>query len=154
MLFGTGANAGTDMDMRIGGPLYSPQKTNFGPVVGFAWSADRFQSKLVVRGGFGINYNQNEIAITANGYGNPPNAVSPFFHCDFPYTTNPFCAGTGILYETATSIRSLFVYAPNPAAITTFSPGNLPLSGNDFITGFPANPKPIANYPYSLAPQQ
>jgi hypothetical protein len=150
MLFGSGANTLTDLHIRIGGHLYSPQKNNFGPVVGFAWSPDRFQSKLVVRGGFGINYNQNEIAITANGYGNPPNAVSPFFHCDFPYTTNPFCAGTGILYETATSIRSLFGYAPNPAAITTFSQGNLPLSGNDFITGFPANPKTIANYHYSL----
>jgi len=150
MLFGSGANALTDLRIRIGGNLYTAQKNNFGPVIGFAWSPSTTGGKLVIRGGFGINYNQNEIAITANGYGNPPNAVSPFFHCDFPYTSNPSCAGTGILYLTATDIHSLFGYAPNPAAITTFNSNNLPFSGNAFITGFEANPKTIANYHYSL----
>ncbi|MBZ5663783.1 MAG: carboxypeptidase-like regulatory domain-containing protein [Acidobacteriia bacterium] len=154
MQFGSGADALTGLNIRIGGHLYNPQKNNFGPMIGFAWSPNKFDSKLVFRGGFGINYNQNEIAITANGYGNPPNAVTPFFHCDFPFT-DPSCkfngtTPTGILYETATDIHSIFGYAPNPAAITTFSPGNLPLGGNAFITGFPANPKTISNYHYSL----
>jgi hypothetical protein len=101
----------------------------------------------VVRGGFGINFNQNEIAITANGGGNPPNAVSPNFS---------IAAGTGndILYETASSINSLFGYAPNPAAITTFGANNLPTSaGGTFVTGFQANPKSITNYHYSLDTQ-
>jgi Carboxypeptidase regulatory-like domain len=150
MLFGPGVDALTGLQVRVGGGLYTPQKNNFGPVVGFAWSPDVYERKLVFRGGFGINYNQNEISITSNGYGNPPNAVSPFFHCDYPYTTNPSCAGTGILYETATDIHSLFGYAPNPAAITTFAPGNLPLGGNASITGFQGNPKTIANYHYSF----
>jgi hypothetical protein len=150
MLFGPGADALVGLHIRVGGHLYNPQKNNFGPVVGFAWSPDMYQRKLVFRGGFGINYNQNEIAITANDYGNPPNAVFPFFHCDFPYTSNPTCANTGILYETATNVRSLFGYPPNPAAVTQFSPANLPLGGNDFVTGFQANPKSIAVYHYSL----
>ena len=150
MLFGPGANPLDGLHIRVGGNLYTPQKTNFGPVVGFAWSPSRWQNKSVLRGGFGINYNQNEIAITANASGNPPNAVTPFFHCDYPYTTNPTCAGTGILYQTAGDIRSIFGYAPNPSAITTFTPENLPLAGNAVLAGFQGNPKTIAVYHYSL----
>jgi len=150
MVFGSGANPLTDLHIRVGGNLYTPQMTNFGPVIGFAWSPMRWENKVVLRGGFGINYNQNEIAITANASGNPPNAVTPFFHCDYPYTTNPNCAGTGILYQTAGDVHSIFGYAPNPAAITTFGPGNLPLSGNAVITGFQGDPKTISNYHYSL----
>ena len=109
----------------------------------------------MVRGGFGISYNQNEIAITANGNGNPPNAVQAGFTCPYPFTANPSCAGNGILYETATSINSIFGYAPNPAAITTFGANNLPIcpapcGSPSFVTGFPANPKSIANYHYSM----
>jgi hypothetical protein len=150
--FGSGANQLTGLNVRIGGNLYTPQKTNFGPVLGFAWSPSQFQNKLVVRGGFGINYNQNQIAILANGNGNPPNAVQGNFTCPFPYNTNPSCAGHGILYETATDVHSLFGYAPNPAAITPFGPNNLPLPGSNpiFVTGYPSNPKTIANYHYSL----
>lgn len=150
MLFGPGANPLDGLHIRIGGNLYTPQKTNFGPVVGFAWSPNRWQNKLVVRGGFGINYNQNEIAITANASGNPPNASKPFFHCDFPFTTNPGCTGTGILYETAGDLHSIFGYAPNPAAISTLTPENLPAAGNQVLTGFQGDPKTIANYHYSL----
>lgn len=150
MLFGPGANPLDGLHIRIGGNLYTPQKTNFGPVVGFAWSPMRLQNKVVVRGGFGINYNQNEIAITANASGNPPNASKPFFHCDFPFTTNPSCGGTGILYQTAGDLHSIFGYAPNPAAISTLTPENIPAAGNQVLTGFQGDPKTIANYHYSL----
>lgn len=146
--FGSGDPV-TGIGARVGGHLYNPQKMNFGPVLGFAWSPNGFDNKLVVRGGFGIAYNQNEIAITANGYGNPPNAVQPFFNCPYPYTSNPTCAGTGILYQTATNINSLFGYPPNPAAVTTFGTNNLPTTPTN-VTAFPANPKTIAIYHYSL----
>ena len=150
MLFGPGTNPLDGLHIRIGGNLYTPQKTNFGPVVGFAWSPMRWQNKVVVRGGFGINYNQNEIAITANASSNPPNASKPFFHCDFPFTTNPSCGGTGILYQTAGDLHSIFGYAPNPAAISTLTPENIPAAGNQVLTGFQGDPKTIANYHYSL----
>ena len=150
MLFGPGPNPLTGLHVRMGGNLYTPQKTNFGPVFGFAWSPMRWNNKIVLRGGFGINYNQNEIAQTASASGNPPNAVTPFFHCDYPYTANPACAGTGILYQTAGDIHSIFGYAPNPAAVTTFGPANLPLSGNAAITGFQGDPKTVSNYHYSF----
>jgi hypothetical protein len=68
-----------------------------------------------------------------------------------------FCCSTtttnipGILYETATSINSLFGYAPNPAAITAFGSNNLPTNGSPIsLTAFPYNPKTITNYHYSL----
>lgn len=95
----------------------------------------------------GVNYNQNEIAITANGFGNPPNAVNPNFSV---------AAGTGadILYQTATSINSIFGYAPNSAAITTSGANNLPTTtGGIGVTEFPSNPKTIVNYHYSLDTQ-
>ncbi len=95
--FGSGANALSGLNVRVGGNLYTPQKGNFGPQIGFAWQPKESNGKAVLRGGFGINYNQNEIAILANGNGNPPNAVQANFTCPYPYTNNPSCSGTGIL---------------------------------------------------------
>lgn len=154
--FGTGADLLTGMNIRVGGSLYTPQKNNLGPVLGFAWSPEALQSKVVIRGGFGINYNQNEIAITANSSGNPPNAVNANFDCAFiTFATNPSCAGNGILYETAGDVHSIFGYAPNPNAITTFGINNLPICPSPCgspigVAGFPSNPKTIATYHYSL----
>ena len=149
--FGSGANTLSGLNIRVGGHLYTPQKTNFGPQIGFAWQPNQSMGKVVVRGGFGINYNQNEIAILANGNGNPPNAVQANFTCPYPFTANPTCAGNGILYEAATNIHSIFGYAPNPAAITKFGTDNLPTGKQAiFVTGFEANPKTIATYHYSL----
>lgn len=145
MKFGSGADLLNGLNIHIGGPLYNPQKYNFGPQVGFAWQPAESMNKLVVRGGFGINYNQNEIAILANGFGNPPNVVNNNFCCSTPTTNTP-----GILYETATSTNSIFGYAPNPATITTFGSNNLPTTGVTAVTGFPSNPKTITNYHYSL----
>ena len=147
--FSSGSNPLSGLNIRVGGSLYAPQKTNFGPQLGFAWQPKESMDRLVIRGGFGINYNQNEIAITANGIGNPPNAVQASFCCSTPASNIP-----GIVYETATSINSIFGYAPNPATIKTFGSNNLPTGGNPiFVTGFPSNPKTIANYHYSLDAQ-
>lgn len=151
--FGPGANAVSGLNIRVGGNLYTPQRANFGPQIGFAWQPEKALNKLVLRGGFGISYNQNEIAITANGNGNPPNAVNANFTCPYPYMNNPTCAGTGILYETATNINSLFGYTPNPNTITTFGPDNLPLTGTTRVTGFPSHPKTISNLHFSLDAQ-
>lgn len=147
--YGSGADPLDGLNIRIGGGIASPQKTNLGPQVGFAWLPRQSMNRLVIRGGFGINYNQNEIAILANGFGNPPNVVNKSFCCSTPTTNIP-----GILYETATSINSLFGYAPNPATITAFGSNNLPLTSSPIsVTGFPSNPKSISTYHYSLDTQ-
>jgi hypothetical protein len=152
--FGSGTNPLAGLNVRVGGNLYAPQKSNYGPVFGFAWQPTQAQGKMVVRGGFGINYNQNEIAITANGNGNPPNAVQANFTCPYPFNTNPTCTGTGILYQTATSINSIFGYASNSNTVTTFGSDNLPLTGSPIqVTGFLAQPKTISNYHFSLDTQ-
>jgi hypothetical protein len=153
---GSGADALTNLNIRVGGHLFTPQKNNLGPVFGFAWSPNAQQSKLVIRGGFGVNYNQNEIAIQANGNGNPPNAVNGNFNCAYiTFATNPSCAGNGILYQTATDLQSIFGYPPNPAAITTFGSNNLPIcpspcAGPINVVAYPSNPKTTAVYHYSL----
>ena len=144
--FAPGADPLSNLFVSVGGPLSHPQRTNFGPQLGFAWQPRESENRLVVRGGFGINFNQNEIAILANGFGNPPNVVNKDFCCSTATTTIP-----GIQYETATSINSLFGYAPNPAAITSFGPNNLPTNGSPIsVAAFPYNSKTITNYHYSL----
>ena len=148
---GTGANELTGMSIRVGGNLQNAPKTNYGPQVGFSWSPTRAHDKLVMRGGFGIGYNQNEIAITANGWSNPPNGTEPGFNC--PYSTiaaQPTCPGTGILYATASSPTNFYGYPANPAAKTTFTSANLPTSGTAGVTAFPTNGKTITNYHYSI----
>ncbi len=146
LTYGSGASALTNLAIHVGGGLYTPEKIDFGPQLGFAWQPKMSANRMVIRGGFGINYNQNEIAITANGNGNPPNAVQENFCCSTPTTNIP-----GIQYETAGSINSLFGYAANPAATATFGPNNLPIGGSPiFVTGFQAKPGTISNYHYSL----
>jgi len=150
--FGTNASNPLDgINIRVGGSLYEPGKNNWGPQVGFAWLPIQSNGNLVIRGGFGMNYNQNEIAITANVNNNPPNGVNANFVCAYPYTANPNCAGTGIQYETASDPHSIFGYAPNPSAITTFGSDNLPTSGSPIgVTSYESHPKTITNYHYSL----
>lgn len=149
--FGSGSAALTNLNVRVGGNLITPAKWDFGPQLGFAWLPKQSHDRLVVRGGFGINYNQNEIAIISNGIGNPPNAVQASFCCSTP-TAN----ASGIFYETASNITSLFGFAPNPATITAFGSNNLPVSATASpisLTGFDSNPKTIMNYHYSLDTQ-
>ncbi len=143
--FGQGSSLLTGMGVKVGGNLWSAPKGDIGPMIGFAWQPD---SNLVIRGGAGIAYNQDEIAITANGFGNPPNVVSPGFFCNT--VANPTCAGTGILYQTASSPTSIFGYPANPAAITTFGSNNLPTTGPFGIVGYPSSPKSPVVYHYSL----
>jgi hypothetical protein len=150
MRFGSAPDPLTGLNIRVGGGLATPQKNNWGPQFGFAWQPAGAQHKAVLRGGFGIDYNQDEIAILANGNGNPPNVVSINYSCNYPYTSDPTCSGTGILYQTATDIKSIYGYAPNPSTITNFSPANLPLKGTTSVTGYPAKLKTIAEYHYSL----
>jgi len=148
---GSGDAALTGMQIRVGGSLQSSPKGNFGPQIGFAWQPAGTNHKAVIRGGFGINFNQNEIAILANGTGNPPNAVSPSYTCGYPYTTNPSCTGSKIVYAVGNTINSLFNYPPNPNTITTFGSNNLPTgSATSGVTGFPGSMKTITNYHYSL----
>ena len=72
VVLGPGADALTGMSLRLGGTLYESNRSDFGPQVGATWSPDRFNGKMVLRGGFGIGYNGLDQAISLNGRSNPP----------------------------------------------------------------------------------
>ena len=136
---GQGANLLTDLRLRRGGNLYNSQKGNFGPQFGFAWSPSAYNGKLVLRGGFGLNYNQEEIAIAANGLNNPPSVVNPNFTSVSPANINP-----SIIYQVPTDTHTLLGYPANPNTIVTFNANNLPTTGSVGLVGFPGMSRPAS----------
>lgn len=126
--FGAGAAKYTGLSIETGGNLWSPQKLNFGPQLGFNWSPTLFHDKMVVRGGYGLNFNQEEIAITANTVYNPP--AENYVNFQFASPSNPGTNGGDILYGISSSPTSLSGYASNPHTITSYNAANLPTGGN------------------------
>jgi carboxypeptidase family protein len=125
-----------------GEALYQPDRNNFGPQFGFAWSPERFKNKAVVRGGFGIGYNRVPYSITLNGRLNPP-FVGAF------RLTDP----NQILYSFAPELTNPGGWPSNPSAILTFDPNTLiPTSGaapTVDLASFQNVPNPYT-YRYSL----
>ena len=148
VVLGSGAATYTGLSIRAGGDLYKPQKGNFGPQLGFAWTPTSFHNKLAVRGGFGLNFNEEEIAIAGNTNGNPPFLISPSYSSASPAAINP-----DIVYGIASSPTSLFAYPPNPHTITAFNTANLPAAGSAGLTELPSNLPTIYTYHYSLDTQ-
>ncbi len=142
---GTGSGFFSSLRLRVGGSLYQPQKYNFGPQVGFAWTPAQSNGRVVLRGGFGLNYDEEEIAIAANGIGNPPAVVSPNFSSPSPATINP-----DIVYKVPSDVHSLLGYPPNPNTIVSYNSNNLPTTGQVSVTGFPLNLPTAYLYHYSL----
>jgi hypothetical protein len=119
---GQGADAITGMKVRTGGNLYNSSKTNFGPVLGFAWSPEQFKDNLVFRGGFGIAYNALQEANSLDGRNNPPYLSSVLY-----LQGSSISYGVGSLPSSPTSFNG---YGSNPATIINFNPTtNLPLAG-------------------------
>ena len=121
--FGTGSGFLTGISIRRGGNLWQAQMGNFGPEFGFAYSPEALGSRLVIRGGFGMNYIPEEIAISANEYAKPGLTVSANFSISSPSSPNP-----GIMYQVPSNVHSLFGYSANPNTITTFGTNCLPTS--------------------------
>lgn len=128
---GSGAAAYTGMNVSTGRSLWNPQKGNFGPQFGFNWSPTFFNSRLVVRGGYGLNFNQEEIAITANTGNNPP--TQDYYNFQFTSPTNPGANGGDIIYGISSSPTSLGGFASNPHTITSYNSAGLPTGGNASI---------------------
>ena len=114
------------------GDAWNAQKNNFGPQIGFAWSPSYFQDRLVVRGGYGLNYNQIEIAISANVNANPGLIVFPTFAQPTPSAPNP-----GIIYGISSDVNSYTGYPANPNAIVSFGSNGLPTTGTVNVGIFP-----------------
>lgn len=148
VVLGTGSALVTGLHMRIGGNLYNSQKDNLGPQFGFAWTPMRQNGRMVVRGGFGMNYNQEEIAIAANGINNVPAVVSANFPSNSPASINP-----GIVYAVPSNVHSLLGFPPNPNTIVSYNSAYLPTTGQVSVTGFPSNLPTQYTYHYSLDTQ-
>jgi hypothetical protein len=120
---GAGSDYLTGLTIRKGNS-WNAQKDNFGPQIGFAWSPGRFNDKFVVRGGYGLNYNQEEIAISSNIVNNPGLVVFPSLSMSTPTSPNP-----GIIYATSSDPHDLNGYPANPNTVLTFGSNGLPVSG-------------------------
>ena len=127
---GAGAAFLSDLSVRKD-TLADAQKGNFGPQVGFAWSPTRFNDKLVVRGGYGLSFNQSELAITANISSNPGLVITQSLNSASPASVNP-----NIVYGVASDIHSID-YPPNPAFVTSIGSDGLPTNGSTDIFIFP-----------------
>jgi hypothetical protein len=132
--YSSGANLLTGLTIRVGGHVWTPQKFNFGPQIGFNWSPGVFASKLVARGGYGLNYNQEEIAISANVNANPP--AQGYYSFAYSSPTNPGANGADIIYSLSSSPTSLTGYPINPHTIASYNSANLPTAGNAYVATF------------------
>jgi hypothetical protein len=131
------------------GNAWNAQKDNIGPQIGFAWSPSQFHDKLVVRGGYGLNFNQEEIAISSNIVNNPGLVVTPFLGSASPQSINP-----SIIYGISSNVHSLNGYPANPNTITAFGPNGLPTSPSaENVEIFPNTVPTMRTHHYSLDTQ-
>jgi hypothetical protein len=141
---GTGVNYLTGLAIRKANS-WNPQKDNFGPEIGFAWSPGRFNDRFVIRGGYGLNYNQEEIAISSNVVVNPGLVVSPTLTMSAPSSPNP-----GIIYAVSSNVHSFNDYPANPNTMVTFGPNGLPTGGTGLgVEIFPNNLPTMLVHHYS-----
>ena len=115
--------------------LIQPDRNNFGPRLGFAWSPSRFHESTVVRGGFGVAYDRTDDVLFSNARGNPP-AFSRFNLCCGTSTqdfSTPFDGGV-ITYVLGTS-NSATSYPVNPALGFGIDPKNGGVCATTACTG-------------------
>jgi hypothetical protein len=141
---GSGADYLTGLVIRKGNS-WDAQKNNFSPEIGFAWSPAMANGKLVFRGGYGLNYNQEEIAISANISNNPGLVTFPSLYMGSPSSPNP-----GILYAVSSGIHNLYGYPANTATESTPGPNGLPTSGSVGIQLFPGTLPTMRVHHYSF----
>jgi hypothetical protein len=146
VILGSGTGVLTGLVLKKGGDLYRNYHNNWGPQLGFAWSPGNgklFGRQMVLRGGFGVGYNLEQLAITSNGRANPP------------FVDSLTLFNSNIVYGVPANINSFTGYPVTPAAISSFDPTTgLPTSGAPVnLTGFPQNFPPSVTYRYSLDTQ-
>jgi Carboxypeptidase regulatory-like domain len=141
---GAGANYLTDLSIRKA-DSWNAEKNNFGPQIGFAWSPTKFNDRLVFRGGYGLSYNQEEIAISANIVNNPGLVIFPGWDTNSPAAINP-----NIIYAVSSGAHNLYGYPANTNTISGFGANGLPTTGSVGVQIFPNNLPTMRVHHYSL----
>ncbi len=115
-----GPNGLVDAKVQVVDQLFKPDRNNFGPQIGFAYSPGFLKEKGVIRGGFGIGYNRIPSVVFINSRGNPP-----------------FFARFGICCGVLPG-----EFGPDPNN-TPFSAGRIlyALGGSNSPNSYPANPR-------------
>lgn len=134
-------------------PLYNPDRNNFGPRFGFAYSPTMFANKLVVRGGFGIFYNRLPEQVFDVTRFNPPFLAAYGNCCGTSSSPND---GGLIQYALGTS-NSPTSYPVNPNLAVGIDPntGTPPGTNVSVYGAFPSTPNPYVEewsfgFEYSL----
>ena len=120
--------------------LYLPDRNNFAPRVGFAYSPKFFDDKLVVRGGFGIFYNRLPEQVFDNTRQNPP--FTAFYSACCGTSGSPNDGGQ-ILYALGKN-NSPDSYPVNPVLAVGIDPntGTPPGVGVQVYGALPHTPNP------------
>jgi outer membrane receptor protein involved in Fe transport len=136
VLAGSGPSAIANSGLITGKTVYSTPKNNFGPRLGFAWSPNQYNQKIVFRGGFGMYYNPVPEAVFDPARENPPfhalednccgTAGAPFDSFSGPFDPN-------------SSGQPLIVYSLGSSDSPLSYPGNPALGGGIGPNGFPLN---------------
>jgi hypothetical protein len=156
-----GSNGLANAHVGVTDSLFDPDRNNFAPRLGFAYSPNREgfgglfkQDRMVVRGGFGVNYNRIPDVLFSNTRGNPP-FLAKYGLCCGTATTDfgsPF-AGGQILYTLGTG-NSILGYPVNPALAQGIDPATgAPRVGSVEIWGSQRDMPNSYVYTYSLETQ-
>ncbi len=113
--------------------LFNPDKNNFSPKIGFAWSPFKDDNTLVFRGGFSVAYNRNFGTVYSNIRQNTPFFAEVSSCCFFdPGMIQGPPPGSNIKYAIGTS-TSAFSYPANPGFAFGVAPDGA-LCGNAACT--------------------
>jgi hypothetical protein len=140
------------------GDSWDPEKGNFGPQFGLAWSptslfGHEFQNRLVIRGGYGLSYNEEQLAISANIVNNPGLVVFPGLGFNNPTTCgNTFTPANncGIIYALSSDPHNLSGYPANANTVSSFGPNGLPTTGSVGVQIFPGTLPTARTHHYSV----
>ena len=99
----------------------------------------------MIRGGYGLNYNQEEIAISANIQGNPGLSIGEYVSMDTPTSPDP-----GIVYAISSDPHNVSGYPPNSNFTLDFGSNGLPTSGSVGVGIFPSTMPTMRVHHYSL----
>jgi hypothetical protein len=130
----------TGASLALRNHLWNANYNNWGPKVGFAWTPPAMQSKLVVRGGFGVSYDRLDDVLYVNGYENGPG----YFVYDLCCANSPSTEQSNNIAFALGSSDSPFSYPQNKGLA----------KGVNATTGLPNSANSIEIYGASLKTPQ